>query len=201
MDKTTGEILADLHVMGDQGRSVANTTQEVLTPPGCPDQGTTIPPRSSTVGLKQLPVQDHQAIGYEPWAVGIPNIMGLRGGFHFNTFDGMVICDTLNCAVPVANPNHTGTRRHFSDISNLGITAGTNTGTFYTDPLGQTKLTSTDPNAVKQYVKPGVTLTLPSGYTCTDIGGWDGKMECLPTTEANNRTTATVREASIQLPN
>jgi len=37
-DTARNMLLADLHLMGDFGKSVVNKTGEPLTPPGCPNQ-------------------------------------------------------------------------------------------------------------------------------------------------------------------
>ena len=165
---TTNELLADLHLMGDYGKSVVNRGDEPLTPPSCPNQAAQADAEGSN-GIRKLPAASRDSIGYEPWRVdGTGNIIGLNtNGLTFNTPRGVVICNTLVCDQAVATRN-TGEFRFFSFVSGFGIRAGSNTGEFYTDARGKARMSAGQMMAVRQYVKPGINISLP-GFNGDDI--------------------------------
>lgn len=198
----SSEILADIHIMGDFGQAVEHNTSTLIQPPACPDQGVGVGTRGDGLGQRQIPVHTDGVDGYEPWVVGAKgNILGFKPGWHINTHDAQVICDTVTCANPYKTAGE-GSRRFLADASLLGIVAGTNTGTFYTNAMGTALATADDENALKQYVKPGTNIMYPSnGTKCVPIVGWGRKEICLPTTEANARMRAYERENSLQVPN
>jgi len=200
---TSSEILADVHFMADFGQAVEhNNARNLIQPPSCPTQGIDVGTRGEGYGQRQIPVHTDGVDGYEPWVVGAKgNILGFKAGWHYNTHDSQVICDTLTCANPYIT-GASGSRRFIADMTLLGIVAGSYTGTFYTDPMGVKLLSATDPGSVKQYVKPGISIMDPdAGITCIPFKGWGQKEVCLPSTEANQKMETYNRENSLQVPN
>src|SRR5262249_17923534 len=91
----TGELLADLHLMGDFGKSVVNNTQVPLSPPSCPDQAALA---AGSSGIRMIPSSADGAVGYEPWRTDFGGtILGLQESFTVNTPDGLVICNSSVC--------------------------------------------------------------------------------------------------------
>ena len=135
---STGELLADLHFMGDFGQAVVNSTHVPLTPPTCPDQAKLA---ADSVGVRMIPSQADGAITYEPWRVDLGKlILGFEGGFTINNPDAMVICNSSRCDQGVVT-GETGSKRFFTvNRDSLGrlfaIAAGARTGEFYTDVMG-----------------------------------------------------------------
>ncbi|MDQ3700088.1 MAG: hypothetical protein M3442_04100, partial [Chloroflexota bacterium] len=177
---SSGELLADLHYMADFGKSVVNTSGEPLVPAQCPNQASQADADGSR-GVRMLPVLTRQALGYEPWRMDSHRtILGVTGDITFNTPDAVVICDDVRCNRPVPT-NETGTRRFFTYSRDLGVTAGRYSGTFYTDAYGRIALSPGQPGAVRQYVKPG--LSLKAFYygdeqTCYTIDTWTAWYRC-----------------------
>jgi hypothetical protein len=196
---STDEILADLHFMGDFGRSEVNRTHVALTPPTCPNQARDA--REST-GVRMLPSKSDDAVGYEPWRADLKHtVFGFIASFTFNTPDAMVICNNSTCDQPITTGG-TGTRRHFSangtsDGTRFGIIAGTHSGEFYTDVHGEMIMNKSDAGAVRQYIKPGAKMQIinpaPEYY---DLYAWGRKL-----VGDGRRGDATAREGSITAPN
>ena len=160
--KSDNLLLADLHLMADFGRAVVNKTQAPLTPPTCPKQAADALAAGST-GIRQLPVQSAGPVFYEPWRFDARgNVLGLTGTFTFNNPDGIVICNTATCDQPVTT-GKSGSARFLTPNDGFGLTAGATTGTFYTDAVGKRRLAVGASGAVKQYVRPGVSLALTPG--------------------------------------
>lgn len=159
-DKSSGELLADIHLMGDFGKSVVNKTGEPLTPSSCPDQAAA-PTAEGSHGLRMIPVATRDSVGYEPWRLGdSANILGFKSaGLTFNTPQGAVICNDVTCDEPVATGS-SGVFRFLSFATGLGFTAGDHTGEFYTDVYGKTLLSVGQEGAVRQYIKPGINISL-----------------------------------------
>ena len=111
----------------------------------------------------------------------------------------MVICDTMECATPFKT-GEAGTTIFVGDPSFLGIIAGKNTGTFYTDAMGNNLSSKDDPLALQQYVKPGMAAQYPSnGTKCGNITGWGRKMSCLPSAVLNATQIGTMLEGAIDV--
>jgi hypothetical protein len=190
----TGELLADLHFMGDYGPSLVNVTKEPFYPVSCPDQA--IQAQDSR-GVRQLPTLDTGAIGYEPWRVGVEaTILGLGNNILINNTDPMVICNSDICDQAVTTGDSGSTRFLEGDFT---ITAGTqNSGVFYTDALGRTFLSQGDAGAVRQYIKPGLNLTMQLGAKCRDVNAWGQPFIC---SSSISGAPPTNREGSLQIPN
>jgi hypothetical protein len=195
----TGELLADLHFMGDFGMSIVNRTHVPLTPPTCPDQASLA---SDSHGVRMLPSAADGAVGYEPWRVDTSNLVfGFIASFTVNNPDAMVICNNSICDQPVVTGG-SGSKRFFSpngdaDGNRFGIIAGEISGEFYTDVHGTKMLRSNDTGAVRQYLKPGAKMqVLSSTSEYYDLNAWGKKF--VPTDIDGNPTN---REGSIQAPN
>jgi hypothetical protein len=193
-----GEILADIRLMGDFGRSITNTNQQPYTPPACPNQAAQAIQDGSD-GMRQLPIAS-QPVGYEPWMVdGSSNVIGFRSSsLTFNTKNPIMLCLDLLCASGRQTAD-TGNIRFFSYHSGFGIVAGANTGTFYTDPRGLTLRSQGQAGAVRQFVKPGLSAIAPhSGGSCHATDNWRVLYRCsatpLPDGPAN-------LEGALQSPN
>jgi hypothetical protein len=195
----TGELLADLHFMGDFGKSVVNSTGVSLTPPTCPDQATLA---KDSHGIRKLPSKADGAMGYEPWRLSMPNsIVDFIASFTVNNPDAMVICNNSTCDQPVVTGG-SGSKRFFTPNGDaygnrFGIVAGKYSGEFYTDVHGTKIVSSSDPGAVRQYIKPGAKMqVLSPGTHFWDVYAWGKKL--VPNVKDAN---ATNREGSIQAPN
>lgn len=196
----TGELLVDVHLAGDFGKSQVNRTLENLTPPACPDQAAQA---AGSTGSRQIPTQSVGIVEYEPWRVDLKKtILGFEGDFTINNPDGMVICNTPRCDQPVVT-GKSGSKRFFTankSVQNgkhFGIVAGpNNSGEFYTDPMATKRLNPGDPHAVRQYIKPGVVVRAITGGHCWDVHAWGRPFVC-----GASGATPTDREGSIQIPN
>jgi len=161
VDKTSHELLADLHLMGDFGKSVVNKTGEALTPTTCPDQAATADAEGST-GARMIPVATRDSVGYEPWRLDASgNILGFNAaGLTFNTPAGLTICNDVTCDQPVATGTP-GVFRFLSFDTGFGVTAVGNTNTFYTADHGKTRVNREQAGAAQQYIKPGLDISAP----------------------------------------
>jgi hypothetical protein len=195
----SGEILADLHIMGDFGKAVVNSSGKALTPPTCPDQAVQA---AQSHGIRKLPSQADGATMYEPWRVALNSeVFGFIASFTINNPDAMVICNNSTCDQPVVT-GATGSKRFFTPNGDargnrFGIVAGENSGVFYTDVHGTKVVSSSDPQAVPQYIKPGARMqVLHNGTHFYDVHAWGKKF--VPNATDGNPTD---REGSIQAPN
>jgi hypothetical protein len=180
--KSTSELLADLHILGDFGKAVVNSTDQPLTPSACRDQAAQAD-ASGSRGIRKIPVVSAGAVGYEPWRVdGAGNVIGFNtSSLTFNTPDAVVICMDVNCNVASPSANF-GTKRFFSYLSGFGVVAGPNSGTFYTDPRGKTVMTAGQAGAVRQFIKAGVNISLPAvptNYKCLATENWRVMYACV----------------------
>lgn len=195
----SGELLADLHLMGDFGKSVVNTTDVPYTPPACPTQASDA---AGSSGIRKIPSQADGPTFYEPWRVDLKKtLFGFVGDFTINSPEGIVICNNSTCDQAVTT-GKTGARHFFTP--NLGpkgdyfsLVGGSNTGVFYTDPSGAKRLNAGDPGAVRQYIKAGMKASVQiAGIHCWDVYAWGKKLVC----DASNGNS-TCREGSITPPN
>lgn len=194
LDIASGELLADVRFMADFGIARLNAGDAPLTPPTCPEQAAAA---GTSEGVRKLPSADHGGTGYEPWRPDFAGlVVGLGGSLVLNTPDPVVICNTAVCDEPIETGG-TGSIR-FLDANGFTIEAGRgNAGVFYTDPLGRDFLAEDDPEAVLQFLKPGLRLTLEHGDKCADVEAWGRPYVCDGATHA----APTAREGSIRGPN
>jgi hypothetical protein len=71
-----------------------------------------------------------------------------------------VICNDLSCDQPVSTGN-SGEFRFFTFATGFGIAATANSGEFYTDAMGKMRVSAGQSGAVRQYVTPGLAISLP----------------------------------------
>jgi len=165
-----GTVQANIHWMGDYGPATANQVQNNadLTPPACPTQAADARAAGSN-GQREIPVGT-TGTTYEPWRLDTRELtaIGLRSGaLTINTPDAQKACDALACTTGVArsllaNEPNRGVFRFLTFNQPTQGTfriSGAVTGTFYTDPYGMATRSSTDSDAVKQYIKPGFSIT------------------------------------------
>jgi hypothetical protein len=176
-EESTGELLADLHFMGDFGKSVAasaDASDAPLRPSDCPDQAAQAD-ADGTSGVRKIQVASRDRSGYEPWRIdGRGNILGLNtADLTFATRGNVVICDELVCDQPVET-GHEGEFRFLTFHEGFALIAGANTGQFYTDAYGKTLMQAGQAGAVRQYIKPGLNLSNLSvdGYHWWPTESW-----------------------------
>jgi hypothetical protein len=196
---STGELLADLHFMGDFGKAVVNRTQAPLTPPTCPTQAADA---AGSSGIRMIPSKADDAVGYEPWRVDLKQtIFGFIADFTINNPDGIVICNNSTCDQAVSTGN-SGTFRFFtpngdSAGTRFSLVAGKSTGEFFTDIYGRQIVDQGEHGAVRQYIKPGARMqVLSPGIHYYDVYAWGRKI--IP---SESGTGPASREGSVQAPN
>ncbi len=192
VDLASGELLAELAYKGDFGAlrtSERLNGQNVLIQPtfnpSCPDQATIA---AQTEAVKLVRVHDQPGLGssgYEQWMGGLNSNLGMafRGdtGMKIDIQNPLTACHTLACDYAVATGSN-GTRRtiRFSDLTidhaRVAILDGADgnvDGVFYTNPYGTALIfDANDPLAVRQYVKPGLAISLEGGFSTEDA--WRG---------------------------
>lgn len=147
---STGQRVADVHLMADFGRAAANETYATL-PTGCAQ------PTDST-GVREFSIVSLHNIGYEPWRVDKRDPWpGLRlQSITFNVLNPQTACADVTCTVALArqDPNvgpAIGTYRFLTLYPGFGIQAtGAYSGTFSTDMHGAM------PGDTQQYILPGL---------------------------------------------
>ncbi len=172
-DKNTGEILADLRFKADFGYSIGTYpgfVQRRLRPDNCPE---VFDLPNTLSGRRNIPVLvSGEKSGYESWQVDL----GAAGQLPFHgsivtVFDNpMARCadDMGPDGIPRCNSvqfmggDQDGTFRWFiipgsEQGKTFGIDAHLtqNSGVFYTDPFGRELRNPGDPDAVRQYIRPG----------------------------------------------
>jgi hypothetical protein len=198
--ESSGEVLADVHLLADFGKSVANTTGEPLTPAACRDQAAQA---GGSTGARLLPVLTRQALAYEPWRMdGAGTVAGLTGAFTLNTVDAVVICNDVACDRDVVTGS-TGTQRFFTYTRDLGInaSAAAGGGTYYTDAYGRVVVGPGQSGALRQYVKPGLAIGLPyygDNQTCHTNEPWQAWYTC---DASLSQGLSIMLENAIQAPN
>jgi hypothetical protein len=176
-----GTLLADLRFLGNFGTAVNTNTGVPLSPAACPDQATT----ATGTGERRIPVATDGGTLYEPWRFDQRgNALGLHGAFVVNSGEGIVVCDTNQCATPVAT-GFSGTHRFLIPTTDGGrvllwlTDAGHGgDGRFCTDPMGMEVRDCDATDAVAQYVAPGLDLTYGCGDHAADMRGWGRPFVC-----------------------
>lgn len=157
-------LVADLHLMGDFGRAVANETGVALTPPACPDQASI----GSSTGVRQMPAAWLRNIGYEPWRVDShPLPFWVSGALTFNTSNPQTACDTLSCTVSL--------RR--TDLGGAILATGAwRFLTLNSTSYGLFRIHATEAysgafayGGAAQFIQPGLDVSLPAA-TCRPFG-------------------------------
>jgi hypothetical protein len=198
-DDASGALLCDLRFMADFGRAVSNQfIQSCVYHASCPDACTA--PGSN--GTRQIPVIADGITGYEPWRIhnGDGALLGLVNIFLFNTIDTVKICDERGDGissfcdlVPGTINGATGTQRFYQGL-NFGLLNPPLVGEFWTDPFATVYRNPTDPDAVRQYIAPGVTDLRIATNKVFDMDGFGRR--CTPS-EGDLPAQPTAREGSI----
>ncbi|MER3478937.1 MAG: hypothetical protein C4327_00215 [Meiothermus sp.] len=202
-DRKTGELLADLHFMTDTGPALdasavgtpddpgkANTTR--YKPEGCPDNLNI--PMNNDQGRRRIPQIDRN--GYETWQPSLPKSLGMFGARGYNTDNPQTRCSTETDAqgnptckemIKTTSDYDWGENRWFiiaeADANKgFGINASTAlaTGVFYTDPKGLELRKPTDPDAVHQYLKPGLDIVHITGERWIPYEPWWVQYRAVP---------------------
>jgi hypothetical protein len=128
--------------------------------------------------------------GYENWQGGLNPYLGMSvagwfGGstqprFKIDIRNPSTACKDLTCSQTITNDSHGDERTFFVpemkisyNIPSVKLLDPDGDGTFYTDVYGTKASISSDPKAIKQYIKPGVTLKGPDGGFHTE-DAWRG---------------------------
>ena len=152
-----GQKMADLSMAGDFGTSRFAATNEYMTPPECPNQGSI-----ESNGLRRVPkVGD----GYTPYIMNDTfQAIGLRMNVGFLTTDGRTACIDKTCASLTVNESNTGSRRRLQVLdSGLSINravSASSSGVFYTDSTGSKVVSAGTHGAVQQFIAPGFSADL-----------------------------------------
>ena len=119
-------VAADLHLMGDFGRAVANETGQTLATNCQQVQG-------NGTGIRQFPIASMGNVGYEPWRAGeVAPFVHLQNA-TFTALNPVTACDTVLCTVALTRANALGTHRILTVYAGFGVTANatySNTFTF-----------------------------------------------------------------------
>lgn len=223
VDSKTGELLADLHFMTDTGpalnasafddpstplRNEANDT--FYAPADCPDNWK--PNLDGNVGRRRIPQINRN--GYETWQPSLPSQLGLFGGRGYNTDNPQTRCSTSvdaqnrpTCDQMIRSPSDYdwGENRWFiiADGANIGFGIDASkalaTGVFYTDTSGTKLASSGDPNAVRQYIKPGLFVRHLTEDRWIPYDGWWVEYKPVPPNAVNFESHNL--EHSLQVPN
>lgn len=166
IDSVYGEVLANVHMMGDFGKPVVNETGELIKNP-CVD------PAIGSNGVRQFPISNLRNVGYEPWRLHRDhsidynpkaNAFGFdSGAIIFNTRNPKTACDNITCTLAIQRTDPSfytqsnGTVRTVEiPYHTFGFT-GAVSGTFVVDGL-------------IQYIKPNWSFRQSPPNRCWPIG-------------------------------
>lgn len=177
-ERRTGELLADLRLKADFGYTVAiDEGSQIyrLKSRECPEMAA-LPDSAS--GRVRIPIAGTS--GYEPWNPGVRgNVLGMLNPPVIvidnsvtkldvaRRLDGTVLLDAAGFAeyTGLAETGETGERHWLSfpggDVGggfSVEASRAAASGAFFTDYLGQILLEPGDPNAVRQFLKPGLSF-------------------------------------------
>jgi hypothetical protein len=195
-DDATGDLLLDLRWMGDYGAAVSNAIElgnpHIVTA-ACPTQAEDAYADGSH-GVRQIGVLAEGGFGYEPWRVDTTGtILGLVNTMLFNTTDPLTMCDVSNGCTLVASPG-SGTRRFYQGQT-FGVQNPPRTGAFFTDPFAQEVRDGSEPDAVWQYIAPGITNFVTATNKVWDVDGFG--RPCVPSQTDVPYVNPTERENGI----
>lgn len=169
-------IKADLHFMGDFGKGQVVTMQTSQDITGCVNA--MVMPGSD--GVRKINLQDNS--GYEPWRMDSHQLnIGLTfNSLTFDTGDAMTGCASVACTALVTRPGNSGADHRITHESDMVVKGnGETQGTFYTNPTGTKLVDASTAGAVKQYIKPDLSVTAKFGHTvCFTQDPWRGLMTC-----------------------
>jgi hypothetical protein len=170
-----GELVASIYIMGDFGAALHNDTNQPLTHPGCEDQRTGEMKTQAQVlqeshGVRLNPVctgpnRTDCGTFYYPWRMTSPGAREVLGfnsrAYTVNTPPVVSSCADMNCLESHHVGGH-GAWRLISFASGFGVTDPGHSadGVFYTNPFGDELRNPDDPDAIRQYVRPGTNISL-----------------------------------------
>lgn len=200
-DKNTGEIVSEQYFVGNYGASKPIVTSDMIKPSSCPNQANI---EKGNLGARYLPVKDHGAVMEEPWTVDNQNILGFNfASFTVTTYDPVRMCTDITCD-NIVYTGATGTNHALSYVTGFGPKSGIgHSGIFYTDPSDKKIVAKNSMGAIRQYIKPGISINSTIPYTstsessCRDIYGTGGIMQC----GKGLSSVSTARENGIKIPN
>ena len=198
-NKQTGEIVSEQFFVGNYGASKTLTEVHPLTPSACPNQG-----EKDGSGVRYLPIAAQSDIHEEPWTVSSEKVIGFNfAGFTVNTEDSMRMCKDMICD-QIVYTHLSGSNHTIGYVIGFGPKAGTgHEGIYYTDPMGYMIMSAKEKGIVRQYIKPGVSISSNIPYvstseaTCRDVDGTETLMTC----GQGITSIPADRENSITLPN
>jgi hypothetical protein len=174
-DVAAKEIVANIYHKPSFGPSRNAGTFTPYAPSNCPENARV----SALYGARNIPPTDNG--GYETWQIVYDSYakLGISGGHTVAYLNPLTKCVAPNCSqvrstgevnarvwviTPHANENEGVTFR--------ASTAFNGGGVFYTDYTGEKQLSGTSPGAVRQYIKPGLNVTLISDARFFSIDPW-----------------------------
>lgn len=198
-NKRTGEIVSEQFFVGNYGASKTLTAVHPLTPSACPNQG-----KKDGNGVRYLPIATELDIHEEPWTVGSEKVIGFNfAGFTVNTEDSMRMCKDMSCD-NIIYTHLSGSNHTLGYVTGFGPKAGMgHEGIYYTDPMGYMIMSAKGKGIVRQYIKPGVSISSNIPYvstseaTCRDVDGTETLMTC----GQGITSVPSDRENSLTLPN
>jgi hypothetical protein len=187
-----GELLAELGFKGDFGPSIVNNTVADKNPPiqmnmagmTCPNQAEIEArtrakhPKGELKRFKRIRVaaEPYGNHGYEQWDGGLEPELGFsfpdwHGGLLLDIRNPATACNTLECTQIVPNRSHGDSRvidlydiqlKYKASLDTISGAAAD--GIFYTNLYGdQFSDKESEAFPVRQYVKPGLNVTMPRG--------------------------------------
>lgn len=167
-----GELLADLQYKGDFGAS-KNTDDSLIQLADCSVSQAEIAERSPYTSIT-FPVAGSDSL--EQWQTQIPQgnfgkadsgrALGLQAlSLIVYMVNPALLCEDTSCSEFVTEAS--GERRVMIPVSGFELSAaaaGTD-GTFYTDPYANELRSGSEDDAVAQYIKPGLELSMSGGST------------------------------------
>ncbi len=177
-----GEVVADITFLADFGAARKNDTNQLLNH-SCPNPDTGQMMTQEDIarvsyGVRLNPVGTSGPF-YYPWRMdtrGVTRVIGFEGaGYTVNTPTVVAACKDMQCNERVMIGGH-GAWAMVAFGNGFGVKDVGNNGYFYTNKYGTEKVDANHPEAVRQYVKPGVNISLAKlsdnhSYFPTKSGG------------------------------
>ncbi|MFZ5992073.1 MAG: hypothetical protein ACOYW9_09930 [Deinococcota bacterium] len=196
-DSTSGELLASLQFMTDTGVALNASAFDDPSTPGkneandthykpakCPQNWR--PNLEGEGGRRRIPTVERG--GYETWQPTFPSTLGFVGSRAYNTDNPMLVCSAsrdpegkYTCdSMASRDPryDHGENRWFIHPGADQGLGFGIRAaqalgqGVFYTDPMGLELRKPTDPDAVRQYIKPGLDILHITGERWIPFDPW-----------------------------
>jgi hypothetical protein len=174
MQPSTGELVAELHFMGDYGGAYTpneagpnNPGNVAYRPTACMNQAqdAQINPGG---GVKHIPLfVGTDKLGYEPWTLGLGRVtpvLGLSVGPDVNTPSLMQSCEAIICDVPNTRGSD-GSDRFVTWNDHFGLQAPAasttaNQGRFCTTAKADAVVPCGTAGSIEQFVKPGLSAEI-----------------------------------------